>query len=161
MTDVDIPTSELVDPVGIRFHPYVGPGPGAHADAVGRGRRRRVHRGRRRAVAPVRRPRRATSPTSATTRTRSCTLTRDLIALRTATPDLRTGIWRALDAPADVLAYPRGEGYVVALNLGDAPATVAAGGGTIEIATDRSRDGEAIGAVLDLAPRSGVVLRLT
>ncbi len=158
MTDVDIPRDELVDPVGIRFHPYAGRDPvrtpmqwedvdGAGFTPAG--------------VPPWLRFGDLTcnvvdqhaDPTS------FLHLTHDLIALRVATPDLRTGLWRAVDAPADVLAYTRGDGHLVALNLGDASATVGTGPGSVVIGTDRARDGEVVADGLALPGRSGVVLR--
>ena len=51
-------------------------------------------------------------------------LTRDLIALRRAQPDLRGGDYATLPAPAGAWAWRRGERHVVALNLSDAEVTV-------------------------------------
>jgi alpha-glucosidase len=49
--------------------------------------------------------------------------TRDVIVRRRSTPDLLTGEYESLPAPPGVWAYRRGESTVVALNLGDEPAT--------------------------------------
>lgn len=158
MTDVDIPRDELVDPVGIRFHPYAGRDPVrtpmqwegiAGAGFTGAD------------VEPWLRfgDLACNVADQHADQDSFLHLTRDLIGLRTSTPDLRTGLWRAIDAPADVLAYTRGEGHVVALNLGKAPATVVTGPGTIAVGTDRSRDGEVVDDTLDLAPRSGAIVR--
>ena len=51
-------------------------------------------------------------------------LTRDLIALRRAQPDLRGGDYETLPAPAGAWAWRRGERHVVALNISDAEVTV-------------------------------------
>jgi alpha-glucosidase len=86
-------------------------------------------------------------------------LTRDLITYRRAQLDLATGAWSALDAPAGVLAYRRGDDHTVVLNLGEAAATVAGVEGAIAIGTRRSRDGEPVTGPLVLAPGEGVVVR--
>ena len=53
----------------------------------------------------------------------------------------------------------RGDATVVLLNLGDVPATVRGITGTILIATNRSRNGEAITGTLVLEPRTGLVIQ--
>jgi alpha-glucosidase len=158
MTDVDVPRDELVDPVGIRFHPHAGrdmvrtpmqwtnePGGGfTGAD---------VTPWLRFGDLSVNVADQRDDPDS------FLTLTRDLIAYRKGEPDLRAGAWTAVDAPAGVLAYRRGGAHTVLLNLGDAGATVAGITGTVVIGTRRSRDGEAVVGSLALAPGEGVVLR--
>jgi alpha-glucosidase len=86
-------------------------------------------------------------------------LTRDLIALRRAEEALRTGAYEEAVVEDGLWAFRRGEGFLVALNLGSGPASVAAQG-TIAIGTRRERDGEAIARSLLLAPGEGAVLRL-
>jgi alpha-glucosidase len=86
-------------------------------------------------------------------------LTRDLIALRRAEEDLRTGSYEEVAASDEVWAYRRGDGFLVALNLGADAASVPAGG-TIAIGTRRERDGEAVDRALALAPGEGAVVRL-
>ena len=86
------------------------------------------------------------------------TLTRDLIALRTSTPDIATGEWRAFSAPDGVLAYSRGDGIVVLLNVGPDPATVEGVTGTVLIATRRTLDGELVDGSVRLNPGVGLVL---
>ncbi len=160
MVDTDVPRDELVDPVGIRFYPYAGRdpvrtpmqwenGPGGGFTSEG--------------VTPWLRFGDLTcnvadqqgDPES------FLTLTRDLITLRTSTPDLASGAWRAVDAPAGVLAYARGDATVVLLNLGSDPATVEDVTGRITIGTRRSRDGEKATGSLQLAPSEGVVVTTT
>jgi alpha-glucosidase len=85
-------------------------------------------------------------------------LCRDLIGVRDAFPDLRTGAYRSIDAPDDVLAYRRGERTVVALNLGTAPASLDGIVGAIRVATDRARDGDRVEGALTLAPGVGAVV---
>ena len=86
-------------------------------------------------------------------------LVRDLIALRRATPGLRTGAYATLPAPAGAWAWARGDGHAVALNLADAHVVVEGVPGTIAIATDRARDGEAVDAGgLALGPYEGAVI---
>ena len=85
--------------------------------------------------------------------------TRDLIALRRAAADLTGGGYASLPTPDGVWAYRRGDGHVVVLNLSDAEAGVEGVEGTIALATDRSRDGEAVSGTLVLAPSQGVIVR--
>jgi alpha-glucosidase len=157
MTDVDVPRDELVDPVGIRFYPYAGrdpvrtpmqwsaePGGGFTDPAV----RPWLPFGDLTCNVADQRD----DPGS------FLTLTRDLIAYRHAQPDLRTGEWSALDAPAGVLAYRRGADHAVLLNLGEHEATVADVDGRIQVATRRPREGQATGGSVTLGPREGVVL---
>jgi alpha-glucosidase len=87
-------------------------------------------------------------------------LTRDLIALRRDAADLTRGGYASLPAPDGVWAYRRGDGYAVALNLSGAWATVDGLQGTVALATDRARDGEAVGGTLTLAPWQGAVVQL-
>jgi alpha-glucosidase len=88
------------------------------------------------------------------------TLTRDLIALRRAEPDLRRGGYGSLPAPEGVWAYRRGERFVVALNLSDRSADLEdrGGPGCIRLSTNRARDGEVVEAGLRLGPWEGVVV---
>ncbi|HSD75788.1 MAG TPA: alpha-amylase family glycosyl hydrolase [Solirubrobacteraceae bacterium] len=85
-------------------------------------------------------------------------LVRDLIALRRAHADLRAGAYRELPAPPGAWAYRRGERATVALNLGRDEVAVDGVRGTIAACTDRSRDGEAVGGALCLAPSQGAVV---
>ena len=83
--------------------------------------------------------------------------TRDLIALRRQLPDLRGGAYSELPAPEGAWAWRRGEGVVVAVNLGTDSVEVAVAG-RIALATDRGRDGELVGGRLALRPAEGAVL---
>jgi alpha-glucosidase len=85
-------------------------------------------------------------------------LCRDLVALRRGEPDLRTGAYEEVSAEGDAWVYRRGDGVLVALNLGAEEATIPARG-TIVIGTRRVRDGEKLSGTLALGPREGVVLR--
>ena len=85
-------------------------------------------------------------------------LCRDLVALRRGEPDLRTGAYEEVSAEGDAWVYRRGDGVLVALNLGAEEATIKARG-TIAIGTRRVRDGEKLSGTLALGPREGVVLR--
>jgi alpha-glucosidase len=86
------------------------------------------------------------------------TLTRDMIALRRRTPDLRDGDYQSLDAPDGVWAWNRGAGVVVAVNMSDNEVTLVDVAGTVALSTERRRDGEAIPKDLRLAPWSAVVV---
>jgi alpha-glucosidase len=87
-------------------------------------------------------------------------LTRDLIALRAAEPDLRGGGYETLPAPDGAWAWRRGEGHAVALNLSDTEVTVQDLQGRVAIATERARDGEQVEGSLVLGPWQGAVIAL-
>jgi alpha-glucosidase len=86
-------------------------------------------------------------------------LTRDLIALRRAEQDLRGGSYEQVVVEDGLWAYRRGDGFLVALNLGSGATSLPAEG-TIAMATRRERDGEVVARSLLLAPGEGVVLRV-
>jgi glycosidase len=87
-------------------------------------------------------------------------LVRDLIALRREHADLRTGSYEPLPAPDGAWAWRRGERFAVALNLSGVEVAIDGVAGTVAIATDRARDGEAVDGMVGLAPYAGVVVRL-
>jgi alpha-glucosidase len=77
-------------------------------------------------------------------------LTRDLIALRRRSPDLRTGAYSRLEAPEGVWAWRRGDATVVAVNLSGGELAVEPVDGAIAVATARERDGERVDERLEL-----------
>jgi glycosidase len=85
-------------------------------------------------------------------------LCRDLIALRREREDLHSGAYEALEGPEGVWAWRRGEGTVVAVNHGDASATLSVGTGEILIATERSRGAERVDGAVRLEPWEAVIL---
>jgi alpha-glucosidase len=85
-------------------------------------------------------------------------LCRDLVALRRQSDDLRGGNYQTIRVENGLWAWRRGDGVVVALNLGSEPATLDGVAGTIEICTDRSRDGEGVTDTLSLAPDEALVM---
>jgi glycosidase len=85
-------------------------------------------------------------------------LVRDLIGLRRDESDLHRGTYASLPAPDGAWAYARGDGHVVALNLSGAPVTVDGVTGRILICTHRTRDGERVRGLVELAPWQGVVV---
>jgi alpha-glucosidase len=87
-------------------------------------------------------------------------LVRDLIALRKRQPDLRSGSYESLPAPAGAWAWRRGERFAVALNMSGSELTVAGPAGRVAVATDRARDGEQVGGGLQLGAYEGVVVEL-
>ena len=159
MTDVAVPEEELLDPVGLRFYPYAGRDPvrtpmqwtaepGAGFTAAG--------------VTPWLRVGDVAVNVADQRGDQSSFLhlTRDLIGYRRANADLATGAWKRVAAPAGVLAYQRGAGHVVVLNLGAAAVIVPGISGTIAIGTRRERDGEPVTGTVTLAPNEGAVLAL-
>ena len=88
-------------------------------------------------------------------------LCRDLIALRREREDLHSGEYEALEGPDGVWAWRRGEGTVVAVNHGDAPAMLPVGTGEILIASERRRGGERVDGGVRLDPWEAVISRGT
>jgi alpha-glucosidase len=87
-------------------------------------------------------------------------LTRDLIGLRNALPELRRGSYATLPSSDDrVWAWQRGDRTVVAMNLSDDPADVPdAGEGEIRISTIRARDNERVDGSLHLEPWEAAIV---
>ena len=92
-------------------------------------------------------------------------LTRDLIGLRDAMPELRRGSYTTLSSSDErVWAWLRGARTVVAMNCSDAAADVAdVGAGTIRISTQprpRRRTGERLAASRPVGSRNRLARRL-
>ncbi len=85
-------------------------------------------------------------------------LTRDLLALRRARPDLHAGTYATLAASPGTWAFSRGGKVVVAANLSDDPGLVGEVAGTVLLGTERGRDGGAVAGTLRLAPWEAVVV---
>ena len=87
-------------------------------------------------------------------------LTRDLIGLRNAMPELRRGSYTTLpSSDGRVWAWLRGERTVVAMNCSDDALDVSdAGAGTIRISTIRARDGERVSGSLHLDPWEAAIV---
>jgi alpha-glucosidase len=88
------------------------------------------------------------------------TLVRDLIALRKGTRELTAGDYATLPAPEGAWAWRRGDRFAVAVNFSDTGVVVDGIAGRVAIATDRGRDGEAVGGSVALGPWEGVVVEL-
>jgi alpha-glucosidase len=86
--------------------------------------------------------------------------TRDLIALRRAFPELRSGSFEELAAPDGAWAWRRGDGAAVALNLGAELVVVRGIDGSIALSTNRAREGESVAGHLELAPSEAAIVRL-
>jgi alpha-glucosidase len=88
-------------------------------------------------------------------------LTRDLIGLRNAIPELRSGAYATHPASSDALwAWSRGDRALVAINFSDAAQSVPDVNGAIRISSIRARDGEAVSDALHLEPwESAIVWR--
>jgi len=88
-------------------------------------------------------------------------LTRDVVRLRARLPSLRRGSYRTHPgSEGELWAWWRGDDVIVALNLSDARASVPGVQGAVLLCTDRSRDGERVEAVLELAPREAAIVGL-
>jgi alpha-glucosidase len=93
-------------------------------------------------------------------------LHRRLLQLRRRTPALVTGAYHPVEADGDVLAYRRtdadGDPWLVALNLGPDPARLTladpAPAGRVAVSTHPDRDGQPVGAALELRGDEGVVV---
>jgi alpha-glucosidase len=161
LPDTDVPRERLLDPVGLRFHPYAGrdpartPMPWTAAQDGGF------------SALPGIEPWLPYGDTAATNvedqrrdPDSMLNLCRDLIGLRDALPDLLAGAYATLRADDGVWAWRRGERVVVALNLADDEARVDDVNGIVRIATRRARDGERVSGTLTLGPWEGVVVWL-
>ncbi len=87
------------------------------------------------------------------------TFTRDLIARRRQSPDLRTAPYESLPSPAGTWVWRRGPRFATALNLGEETRRIAGLRGSVSIGTDRRRDGEPVTGDLTLSPGEGVLVR--
>jgi alpha-glucosidase len=85
-------------------------------------------------------------------------LSRDLIAIRRARPDLHSGSYQALEAADGIWAWRRGEATTVILNHGERPADFRTESATVLIGTDRERDGERVDGTVRLDPWEALVL---
>jgi alpha-glucosidase len=163
LEDTDIERDDVLDPVGLRFWPvYKGrdpergpmpwhPGPGGGFTGPGVP-----------AWLPMRDPTLINVADQRKDPGSVLNFMRDLIALRRATPDLQLGDSVQLPAPDGCWAWRRGESVTVVLNMSDTDAMVGGAGdavsGEIAACTDRSREGEAVGGSLTLAPWTGTVV---
>jgi alpha-glucosidase len=159
LPNVELPEEQLHDPVGVRFYPaYPGRDPGRTpmqwTDEPGAGFTAR----RSEPWLPFG----DTSACNVAAQRRDplsiLHLTRDLIALRRAEPDLSVGHYRKRAAPDGTWVYGRGERHVVALNMSDDAVKIARLRGTIVISTQRDRDGEAFAGGLWLEPWEGAIV---
>jgi alpha-glucosidase len=86
-------------------------------------------------------------------------LTRDLISLRDAIPQLRRGDYATLPCSAAGLwAWNRGERALIACNLSDGAATVPDVDGAIRLSTTRARDAESVSGSLHLDPWEAAIV---
>ncbi len=83
--------------------------------------------------------------------------TRELIGLRRRLGGLRAGEYEEVPAPTGAWAWRRGEGILVAVNLGDEPAEIEGAAGSILLGTNRARDGDVVGSLV-LAPAEGAIV---
>jgi alpha-glucosidase len=86
------------------------------------------------------------------------TLTRDLIALRRARPDLREGRYASLSATPGTWAWSRGEDLAVVVGMSDGEGTCAGVSGSVVLATDRRRTGEQVDGVARVQGWEAVVI---
>jgi alpha-glucosidase len=162
MPDTPLELDDLRDPVGLRFYPaYAGrdpgrtpmhwtnePGAGFTADAS-------------KAWLPIGGYERCNVAAQREDASSVLNLTRDLIALRRDSQDLRRGAYKSR-APRDGLwAYRRGGRIAVALNFSDEQATVRRMKGRVVLSTSRERDGQDVGGAFSLESWEGVVVELT
>jgi alpha-glucosidase len=85
-------------------------------------------------------------------------LTRDLISLRRARTDLRVGRYAAIETPAGIWAWKRGDRTFVALNHTRSPVDMSAGGGEVLLSTRRARKGERIADRIRVEPWEALVV---
>ncbi len=88
-------------------------------------------------------------------------LTRDLLALRRARDDLRSGAYTRLSAPDGWWAWRRGPALVAVLNLTETAGWFdLAGPGRVLISTDRALDGQPVDGRLELSGWQGALVEL-
>jgi alpha-glucosidase len=85
--------------------------------------------------------------------------TRDLLALRRESPDLRGGRYEEIESAPGAWAWRRGDDTVVAVNLGDGAAEISGVHGSVVLATERASEGDDVSGSLVLGPAEGVVVR--
>jgi hypothetical protein len=85
-------------------------------------------------------------------------LVRDLIALRRAEPDLRSGDYRPRAVAPGAWAWDRGGRVTVLASLGDDGATLEDVHGTMVAASDRRRRGERVTGTLAVGGWEAVVV---
>ncbi|HSO96941.1 MAG TPA: alpha-amylase family glycosyl hydrolase [Acidimicrobiia bacterium] len=158
--DTDVPTDRLVDPVSIQYHPV------ANRDAARTPMRWTAEPGAGFTAAgvdpwlPFGDTPGATVAEQRADPDSALHLTRGLIALRRALPALRTARYETWPAPGGVWAWRRGDDLLVAVNFGDAATGLDGIDGTIQISTDRSRDGDTVAGRLTLAPFEAAIVSL-
>jgi alpha-glucosidase len=86
-------------------------------------------------------------------------LTKDLIALRRASPDLSRGDYRTIATPPGTWAYRRGSRILVAVSLSDRTTEIACPRGWVVAATDPERIGSAVEGPFRIRGWEGIVLR--
>jgi alpha-glucosidase len=158
LPDTPVPPERLVDPVSIRYQPYVSrdaartpmpwtaePGAGFTAPGV-------------QPWLPLGDPAAGTVADQAEDPASPLHLTRDLLRIRRELAGLRGGAYATWPAPDGVWAWRCGDDVLVAVNLSGTPATVAGVAGTVRIGTNRGRDGEPVGGSLDLGPWEAVIV---
>lgn len=84
--------------------------------------------------------------------------TRDLIAFRRASDDLRRGMYATIPSPEGSWVWRRGRGTAVALNLSPKDVRLDGMKGVIRVDTARQREGETVRSTLTLRPWEGTVL---
>jgi len=84
--------------------------------------------------------------------------TRDLVALRRRSRELRAGAYVPLPAPEGIWAWRRGERTAFALNLSEEERVVEGVTGAVALATPREREGERVAGRLRLGPWEGALV---
>jgi alpha-glucosidase len=159
MANATLAQEDLRDPLGVRFYPYyegrdAGRTPMQWRDGPGGG------------FTTAARPWLPLGDAAATNVAAQrddpdsvLTLCRDLIAYRRRHPAFSLGDYVTWPAPEGVWAWARGEGHVVVLNLSGAEVALTGLAGTIDICTDRRREGEPVDGPLAVGPALGLILR--
>jgi alpha-glucosidase len=160
MGNVAVAQEDLRDPLGVRFYPYyegrdAGRTPMQWSDRPGGG-----FTDGTRPWLPLGDLAAASVDAQRDDPRSVLSLCRDLIAFRRGHPAFSTGDTTTVPTPdaASAWAWTRGERYVVALNMSAEPLVLPGLSGTIRISTDRTREHEAVGGDLRLAPFDGVIL---
>ncbi|MEX2394509.1 MAG: alpha-amylase family glycosyl hydrolase [Actinomycetota bacterium] len=158
MEDRPFEKSEVLDPVGVKFHPVAGRDPERTPMQWHAGEGLGFTDAGVAPWLPFGDPSRNVAAQRADSGS-ILHLTKDLIALRREHESLRDGSYERVDVSDGVWTYRRGDDVVVALNLSDQVGSSSIRDGSVLVSTSRDRDGSSFDG--SLSPWEGVVLLVT
>ena len=153
LPNVELTEDQLRDPVGLRYWPaYAGRDPGRTPMQWEPGDGAGFTRPGVQSWLPIGHASRCNVSDQRNDPASILHLTRDLIALRKVSADLRSGAYRPRTSPDGTWVYGRGKQVVVALNMSDDVVKVPRLRGTVQLSTGRDRDGSSFSGGLTMEP---------